>query len=124
MFTSPATLGGRSRRSAQDWLIGVLLLAILFGLVWFVFLRETDADRLPAASRPHSQEWYVRVYGSDPAEVGAILDSNGCAELQATFIDASEAFRAEGTSDEENRAQVGIMAASADRMNELGCPLR
>jgi hypothetical protein len=124
MFTSPATMDGRSRRSAQDWLIGVLLLAILFGLVWFVFLRRPDAGQLPPASRPHSQEWYARVYGSDAVEVGAILESNDCAELQGIFSDASDAFRAEGTSDEENRAEVGIMAASADRMNELGCPLR
>jgi hypothetical protein len=123
MFTSPATMDRRARRSAIDWLIGVLLLGILFGVVWFVLLREADAEGPPAAARPHSQEWYVTTYGSDAAQVGTILDADACEELQAIFSDASAAFRAEGVSEDASRAQVGIMAASADRMNELGCPL-
>jgi hypothetical protein len=123
MFTSPATMDRRSRRSAQDWLIGVLLLGILFGIVWFFFLRDTDDDGLPAPAGPHSQQWYVVTYGSDASEIGAILDADACGELQAIFRSASEAFRAEGASEDENRAQVGVMAASADRMNELGCPV-
>lgn len=123
MFTSPATMDRRARRSAVDWLIGVLLLGLLFLVVWFVWLRDSDTDDPRLTSRPHSQEWYVTTYGSDEAEVRAILAADACAELQATFGDASAAFRAEGVTETESRAQVGIMAASADRMNELGCPL-
>jgi hypothetical protein len=116
-------MDGRARRSSVDWLIGVLLLALLFGVVWFVWLRDTDADGAPATSEPHSQEWYVTTYGSDAGEIGAILDADTCSALQAAFSDASVAFRAEDVSEADSRAQVGVMAASADRMNELGCPL-
>ena len=123
MFTSPATMDRRARRSAVDWLIGVLLLGLLFLVVWFVWLRDTDAGGAPATSQPHSQEWYVRVYGSDAGTIGRILAMTDCASLGAAFEEGSDAFRELDTTEAENRSSVGIMAASADRMNELGCPL-
>lgn len=122
MFTTQANLDPRTRRPARDWLLGVVGLGIVLLLVWFLWLRPPDVEGGPSGGA-RSQEWYVTTYGSDAATIGRILASADCATLGADFAAGSETFREPDTTEEENRAAVGVMAAAADRMNEVGCPL-
>jgi len=123
MLTAPTTFDRRARRSAMDALVAVVLLSIIFLAIWFVWLREAEEPADPrAVLNARSQEWYVTTYGSDGAVISGILAMTDCAGLDAAFADAAVAFRAANATEAHSRAQVGIMSATADRMNEIGCP--
>jgi hypothetical protein len=122
LFTSQANLDPRARRPALDWLIAVVLLGLILLGVWFVWLRPPEVERAQSDGA-RSRDWYVTTYGSDASIIGRILASADCATLGADFAAGSEAFREPDTTEDENRAAVGVMAAAADRMNEVGCPL-
>jgi hypothetical protein len=122
VFTSQANIDPRARRPALDWLIAVVLLGLILLVVWFVWLRPPEAADLPSGG-VHSQQWYVTTYGSDAGTIGRILAMSDCASLGTAFAEGSETFREVDTTEAENRASVGVMAAAADRMSEVGCPL-
>ena len=122
MITAQANMDPRARRPARDWLLAVVGLGIVLLLVWFLWLRPPDIEAGPAGGA-RSQVWYVTTYGSDAATIDRILSLQACASLSAAFVEGSDAFREEDTTRTERRGSVGVMAAAADRMNELGCPL-
>jgi hypothetical protein len=119
MITAPVNMDRRARRSAGDVLLGVVLLALVMLVVWFVWFREPDPV-LPATGT-RTQAWYVTTYGSEAEKIAGILAMDDCAGLDAALAEAADVYFGDVASQEERRASIGVMAASADRMNEIDC---